>query len=70
MKHYHVSGVSIAVIYDGKIEWVKSYGVMAEGTKEPVTNQTLFQAGFISKLVTWLAKIQSGLQPTRQKQSR
>ena len=51
MKHYHVPGVSIAVIYDGKIEWAKSYGVMDEGTKEPVTNQTLFQAGSISKPV-------------------
>lgn len=51
MKHYHVPGVSIAVINDGKIEWVKSYGVMDEETKEPVTNQTLFQAGSISKPV-------------------
>jgi CubicO group peptidase (beta-lactamase class C family) len=51
MKHYHVPGVSIAVINDGKIEWAKSYGVMDEETKEPVTNQTLFQAGSISKPV-------------------
>jgi len=39
MKHYHVPGVSIAVIKDGKIEWTKSYGVMDEETKEPVTNE-------------------------------
>jgi len=51
MKHYHVPGVSIAVINNGKIEWAKSYGVMDEATKEPVTNQTLFQAGSISKPV-------------------
>ncbi len=51
MKHYHVPGVSIAVIKDGKIEWTKSYGVMDEETKEPVTNETLFQAGSISKPV-------------------
>ncbi len=51
MKHYHVPGVSIAVINNGKIEWAKSYGVMDEGTKEPITNQTLFQAGSISKPV-------------------
>src|SRR5216684_3866025 len=51
MKHYHVPGVSIAVINDGKIEWAKSYGVMDEETKEPVTNETLFQAGSISKPV-------------------
>src|SRR5882672_8887918 len=51
MKHYHVPGVSIAVINDGKIEWAKSYGVMDEEIKEPVTNETLFQAGSISKPV-------------------
>ena len=51
MKHYHVPGVSIAVINDGKIEWVKSYGVMDLETGEPVTKQTLFQAGSISKPV-------------------
>jgi CubicO group peptidase (beta-lactamase class C family) len=51
MKRYHVPGVSIAVINDGKIEWEKSYGVMDEETKEPVTNETLFQAGSISKPV-------------------
>ncbi len=51
MKHYHVPGASIAVINNGKIEWAKSYGVMDEETKQPVTNQTLFQAGSISKPV-------------------
>ncbi|CAN5336316.1 hypothetical protein BH10BAC4_BH10BAC4_03140 [soil metagenome] len=51
MKHFGVPGVSIAVIKDNKIEWSKSYGVMNKDTKEPVTNQTLFQAGSISKPV-------------------
>lgn len=41
MKHYHVPGVSIAVIHNGKIAWLKSYGVMDEETKEPVTRTTL-----------------------------
>ena len=44
MKHYHVPGVSIAVINNGKIALMKSYGVMDEETKEPVTRETLFQA--------------------------
>ncbi len=57
MKHYHVPGVSIAVINGGKIEWAKSYGVMDEDTKEPVTNQTLFQAGSISKPVAAYAAL-------------
>jgi hypothetical protein len=38
MKHYHVPGVSIAVIHNGKIAWLKSYGVMDEETKESVTS--------------------------------
>jgi CubicO group peptidase (beta-lactamase class C family) len=60
MKHYHVPGVSIAVINNGKIEWVKSYGVMDEETKEPVTRETLFQAGSISKPVAALRGPQHG----------
>ncbi len=51
MKHYGVPGVSIAVIKDYKIDWIKSYGVMDKDTKAPVTDQTLFQAGSISKPV-------------------
>ncbi len=51
MKHYGVPGVSIAVIKDSKIAWVKSYGVTDRDSKEPVTIQTLFQAGSISKPV-------------------
>ncbi|MBK7268908.1 MAG: beta-lactamase family protein [Flavobacteriales bacterium] len=51
MAHYGVPGVSIAVIKDNKIAWVKSYGVMDKETKQPVTDTTLFQAGSISKPV-------------------
>ena len=31
MKHYHVPGVSVAVINEGKIEWAKGYGVKETG---------------------------------------
>lgn len=51
MKHYGVPGVSIAVIKDYKIEWIKSYGIIDKESKSPVTDQTLFQAGSISKPV-------------------
>ena len=57
MKHYHVPGVSIAVINKGKIAWLKSYGVMDEETKAPVTRETLFQAGSISKPVAAYAAL-------------
>jgi CubicO group peptidase (beta-lactamase class C family) len=52
MKHYGVPGLSIAVIKDSKVIWAKSYGVMDRGSKQPVTNQTLFQAASISKPVS------------------
>lgn len=51
MNHYGVTGVSIAVIDSFKIAWVKSYGIMDSTSNEPVTPQTLFQAGSISKPV-------------------
>ncbi len=51
MEHYGVPGVSIAVINNYQIEWVKSYGVMDKETQIPVTDKTLFQAGSISKPV-------------------
>lgn len=51
MEHYGVPGVSIAVIYDGEIVALKTYGIMDKETNEPVTPTTLFQAGSISKPV-------------------
>lgn len=51
MAHYGVPGVSLAVIADGQVAWVKSYGVVDKETKQPVADSTLFQAGSISKPV-------------------
>ena len=52
MSHYGVPGVSIAVINNGKIDWVKTYGIMDKESKSPITEKTLFQAASISKPVT------------------
>jgi len=49
MNHYRIPGLSIAVINDGRIEWAKGYGVKENGTDDPVTVATLFQAASISK---------------------
>src|SRR5262245_32218175 len=49
MKFYRVPGVSIAVINNYKVEWARGYGVKDVETSEPVTTETLFQAGSISK---------------------
>ena len=63
MKHYKIPGVSVAVIHDFKIEWAKAYGVKDIETNEPVTTETLFQAGSISKPVAAmvaLKKVEEG----------
>ena len=52
MEHYGVPGVSIAVINEGAIAWVKTYGIMDKESKAPVTKNTLFQAASISKPVS------------------
>ena len=56
MSRLHVPGVSVAVLHDGMIEWSKGYGITRKGGA-PVTPDTLFQAGSISKPVTALAAL-------------
>jgi CubicO group peptidase (beta-lactamase class C family) len=58
MKYYHVPGVSVAVIDNGKIDWAKGYGIKETGGNDPVTPETLFQAASISKPVTALGTLQ------------
>jgi len=57
MEHYGVPGMSIAVIHDYKVAWTKTYGVVDKETKEPVTENTLFQAASISKPVSAYAAL-------------
>jgi CubicO group peptidase (beta-lactamase class C family) len=57
MKHYKIPGVSVAVINNFKIEWAKGYGVKDIETNEPVSTETLFQAGSISKPVAAMAAL-------------
>lgn len=54
MKFYEVNAVSIAVIKDYKVEWVKAYGEADSNKKRPATTQTLFQAASISKTINSL----------------
>ncbi len=51
MRYYNVPGLSIAVIKDYKIEWAKAYGLADTSKKIPVTTQTMFSAGSISKFL-------------------
>jgi CubicO group peptidase (beta-lactamase class C family) len=63
MKLYNDPGLSVAVIDAYKIAWAKAYGTTESGEATPVTTQTLFQAGSISKPVAataMLALVQAG----------
>ncbi|MGB6692468.1 MAG: serine hydrolase [Terracidiphilus sp.] len=56
MKEMNVPGVSIAVIHEGKIEWARGFGVASVGGP-PVTADTMFQAGSISKPLAAMAAL-------------
>ncbi len=45
-------GAAAAVIVDGEVVWSAGYGVADEQSQEPVTTDTVLQAGSISKSVT------------------
>lgn len=62
MAAHKVPGLSISVIHDYKVEWVRNYGVSELGRTEPLTTQTLFQAGSISKPVTAIAALRLAAQ--------
>jgi CubicO group peptidase (beta-lactamase class C family) len=49
MAHFHINGLSIAVISNYHIDWAKGYGWADSAEQRPVTVQTLFQAASISK---------------------
>ena len=49
MAHYHVPGVSIALIDSGRVAWARGFGVRQAGTTDSVNDSTIFQAASISK---------------------
>jgi CubicO group peptidase (beta-lactamase class C family) len=55
MKELKVNGVSIAVIDNYKIDWVKSYGWADTLEGKAVTNETLFQSASIGKSINGFA---------------
>ena len=56
MNELKVPGVSIAVIHQGTIEWARGFGVRSVGGP-PVTADTMFQAGSISKPLAAMAAL-------------
>lgn len=57
MKQSEVPGLSAALITDGKIVWQKPFGVINVDTKVPVTNETIFEAASLTKIVTAYAAL-------------
>ncbi|MEM8928545.1 MAG: serine hydrolase domain-containing protein [Bacteroidota bacterium] len=51
LKELDIPGVSIAIINEGELEWAKGYGMADRSENCPVTPQTMFLAGSISKPV-------------------
>ncbi len=54
-QYFHVPGVSVAVVTNGRIAWAKGFG--NANTELPVTPETLFQAASISKTVSAMAAL-------------
>jgi len=48
-KRWNVPGMSIAVVKDGRIVFLKAYGVKTTGGSDPVTTDTVFEIGSTTK---------------------
>jgi CubicO group peptidase (beta-lactamase class C family) len=49
MSEGQVQGLSIALIKDAQLIWHRGFGIKNAGTKEPVTDRTIFEAASLSK---------------------
>jgi len=52
MEAANIPGLSMAVVRDGQIFWKKAFGVRSRDTKEPVDENTMFEAASLTKTVT------------------
>jgi CubicO group peptidase (beta-lactamase class C family) len=52
MTKWKIPGLSIAVIKDGEVKFIKGFGVTRAGSKEPVNENTLFMIGSNTKAFT------------------
>ncbi|EOO20457.1 serine hydrolase domain-containing protein [Bacillus cereus] len=50
--NYNVPGVAIGILHEGRIAYTLNYGYVDKKTKKAVSDDTLFQAGSISKSLT------------------
>ncbi len=49
---YHLPGIAVGVIEDGKVVYARGHGETVAGSGDPVTNQTLFKIASNSKAMT------------------
>ncbi len=58
IKRENIAGAVVLVVKDGQVLYAKGYGYADVDKKIPVTPDTLFRPGSISKLFTWTAVMQ------------
>ncbi|MCL2835902.1 MAG: beta-lactamase family protein [Defluviitaleaceae bacterium] len=54
MRHFNVPGVSVCYFDEFEIQWVKCFGTLEAGTDKAVTEDSIFHACSISKMITSL----------------
>jgi CubicO group peptidase (beta-lactamase class C family) len=52
------AGVAVAVVHDGDLAWFHGHGVADTSSKEPVTEDTVFRIGSVTKTFTAVAVMQ------------
>jgi CubicO group peptidase (beta-lactamase class C family) len=59
MDEYSIPGVALSIVQDGEILLSKGYGVLEDGSEDPVeSDQTIFDLGSVAKLFTSTAVMQ------------
>jgi len=58
MKRKHYPGIATAIVKDGEIVWINSYGYANTSTKQPFNNNTPLMLASVSKLFTGTAIMQ------------
>lgn len=53
-----IAGATVAVVKDGQVLFIKGYGVADTKTRAPVTPDTMFRVGSITKTFTWTSVLQ------------
>lgn len=59
MEHFHVPGMSVAVIHDFAVHWAKGYGIADVETGAAVDTETMFQAASMSKPVAAMGSLKA-----------